>query len=333
MSTKSDRVKTAILKALNEVAGPAGASRITERVASMGLSLQPRTIRFYLLQLDGAGMTRFVSKRLGREITERGREELTHANALDKVGFVAAKVDTLGYRMSFTNRMGRGTIITNLALIDARVAKMALREMRAVFEAGLSMGTRLAIAREGELLGNVVVPVNKVALGTVCSVTLNGIMLGEGIPVTSRFGGLVEMRDGEPIRFVELIEYAGTTLDPLEAFIMAGMTRVRECARTGSGIIGASFREVPSVALDDVSRIQHGMEKHGLSGILTVGKPNRPLLDVPVAEGRTGMIVIGGLNPVSAVHEAGIRLTIKSLAALEDFATFRPYEEVCHPDD
>jgi repressor of nif and glnA expression len=273
-------------------------------------------------------MTHFVSRRHGREITEKGREELTRSNVMDKVGFVAAKVDSLGYRMSFTLRKGSGTIISNITMINKRDLSRSLMNMEPVFAAGLSMGPKMALVREGEKMGGVTVPRGMVGLGTVCSVTVNGIMLDQRIPVTSRFGGLLEMRNREPVRFVELIEYGGTTIDPLEAFIKAGMTQVSKCARTGEGIIGASFREVPSVALDEVRRIQRSMNLHGLGGILAVGKPNRPLLDIPVGEGRTGIIVIGGLNPIAALQEAGIPLVAQSLAGLEDFKTFVPFKEI-----
>lgn len=329
MSDRTNRAKVAILRALRELDGPAGAARIMRKLGSAGVDLQPRTIRFYLMQLDAEGMTRIVSRRQGREITEHGIEELCHANVTEKIGFIAAKVDTLGYRMSFNNVAGEGTIIANMTLVDERILTMVLREMERVFAARMGMGTQMCVLRPGRRLGNSLVPDGSVGIGTVCSVTANGILLNEGIPVTSRFGGLIEMRDGKAVRFVELIEYRGTTLDPLEAFIRAGMTRVRECARTGSGLIGASFREVPAAAVDEVRGIRKAMEKRGLGGILVVGDPSRPLLDIPVAEGRAGMIVVGGLNPIGAAHEAGIRLAMVSLAGLEDFETFMNYEEAC----
>jgi repressor of nif and glnA expression len=147
--------------------------------------------------------------------------------------------------------------------------------------------------------------------------------------VTSRFGGLLEMRGGQAVRFIELIEYSGTTLDPLEAFIRAGMTNVRACAASGAGIIGASFREIPSAAIEDAMKLQKAMRRKGLGGIMAIGQPNKPLLGVPVAEGRTGVIVVGGLNPVAALHEAGIRISMLSLAGLEDYRAFKDCEELC----
>jgi len=327
MTTRGDKSKTAILKALHDINGPAGASHIATQLLLMGMPLHPRTIRFYLLQLDENGFTRLVSKRQGRGMTERGREELARANVLGKIGFVAAKIDALGYRMSFTNQKGEGTVVTNSALINRTDLARALMVMAPVFAGHFGMGTKLALSHAGDALGNTVVPEGSVAVHTVCSVTVNGIMLHESVPVVSRFGGLVEMQSGKPVRFVELIEYRGTTVDPLEVFIRANMTRVQECARNGTGIIGASFREIPSVAVADVHRIQKNMESHGLGGILAVGMPNQPLHDIPVAEGRSGMIVAGGLNPIAAMHEAGIQTSIRSLSYLRDFREFHTVEE------
>jgi repressor of nif and glnA expression len=248
---------------------------------------------------------------------------------MEKVGFVAGKVDTLGYQMSFNNRSATGTIIMNVSWILHRHVPRALSEIRQVFLKKLGMGTRLALIPPHAELGDTAVPGDAVGVATVCSVTVNGIMLHEGIPVTSRFGGLLEMRNGEPVRFVHLIEYEGTTLDPLEIFIKAGMTRVRQCAASGSGYVGASFREIPSVAIEDARRIGKAMEVHGMGGILKIGKPNQPLLDIPVAEGRAGMIVMGGLNPVAAVEESGIPVPLRSLAGLMPYDALDTFESVC----
>jgi len=322
---QNSSVKLAILRALHELGGPAGAARLLQRISTDEARLQPRTIRHYLLQLDREGLTRFVNRRRGRELTPRGRDELTHANIIERVGFVAAKIDALGYRMTYRIGAGAGTIIANIALIGESYLARALEYMKPVFARHLCMGSKLAVVRAGRSLGGLAVPPGRVALGTVCSMTVNGILLAERIPVTARFGGLLELHDGQPVRFLELLEYRGTTIDPLEFFINANMTTVRDCARTGSGIIGASFREIPTVALGEVQRIVRQMERQGLASILAIGRPNQPLLHIPVAEGRTGMIVVGGMNPFAALREAGAQVQIQSLAGLEDFGSFLPF--------
>ena len=328
MVKRSETAKAAILKVLSDASKPMGASRIASALLAMGLDLQPRKIRLYLLQLDEESFTKLISKRFGRVITERGREELARANVMEKVGIVAAKLDSLGYRMTFRIREGTGTIIMNVCLINAKDLERVLPEMKSVFARDLGMGKKLIVAREGKTMGGTEVPKRMLAVGTICSVTLNGILLHEGIPVVSRFGGLLEMRNWTPVRFVEAIEYRGSTLDPIEVFIRADMTRVRNVVRSGSGLICASFREVPSVAIDDIRRAERAFSPHGLSGILALGKPNQPFLGVPVSEGYSGMVVIGGLNPIAAAYEAGIPISIRSLAGLQEFSTLKSIDEV-----
>lgn len=324
MKMRSDTAKSAIMKVLSESGKPLGASQIVSALLSMGVDLQPRTVRHYLLKLDSLGFTTLVSRRRGREITERGREQVSQSGGLPRMGFVAARVDSLGYSMSFNVRDGKGTIITNISFVDPGDFGLAMKEIRLVVDQGFSVGGMILVAQGGADLGSMVVPEGTMAIGTVCSVTLNGIFLKEGIPIVSRFGGLLEIRDRKPVRFVNMIEYRGSTLDPLEVFIRADMTRVRNAVLRGSGIVCASFREVPAVSVEQIRRVELKMKSHGLGGILVIGRPSQPLFDIPVSEGYCGIVVMGGLNPIAAVREAGIRVSTQSLAGLLDFDRLVP---------
>jgi repressor of nif and glnA expression len=150
-------------------------------------------------------------------------------------------------------------------------------------------------------------------------VTFNGILGAAGIATTSRFGGLVELRSGRPLRFTELISYDGSTLDPLEIFIRGRMTSVRSAVVSGNGIIGASFREMPAAALPRAVEIFERMAAMGMGWPLVIGRPNQPLLDVPVPHGRVGFVVAGGLNPLAGVEEAGIETASHAMATLCGF--------------
>jgi HTH-type transcriptional regulator, global nitrogen regulator NrpRI len=323
MNDKAD-VERAILRAMQEFDGPVGASRLTAQLQMDGLRIQPRTVRHYLLQMDREGVTRFVNRRRGRELTSRGRQEIARGDVYRRVGFIAGKIDSLTWRMRFDLDAGRGSIITNVALLEAARLPEAMQTVRRVLDRRWGMGRRMAVAEAGGVLGNVAVPSGYVALGPVCSITLNGILLSERIPVTSRYGGLLEVKDGKPLRLVELIEYSGTSLDPLEMFIHAGMTRVGDCARTGTGVIGVSVREFPAVAMGDFRRVIRRLDQLGLGGILAIGRPNQPIMNIPITDGRVGFIVAGGLNPIAALCETGIHARIQSLAGLADFASFHP---------
>jgi len=314
-----------ILRALNDAGRPLGASRLARDLEAMGIDISQRTVRYYLAMMDGEGLTRSRGKK-GREITPLGEQELANSFVAEKVGFVSAKVDELACQMTFQPRRRTGTIILNISTIPAEHIAQAVREMTAAFEAGLGMGRLTCLGPPGGTLGRFRVPADRFAIGTVCSVTLNGALLAAGIPAVSRFGGLLEVSEGQPARFTEMIYYEGSSLDPLEIFISGHMTSVREAARTGHGVIGASFREIPAVAVPRVRKLCARLDRLGLGGLMTVGKPNRPLLEVPVHEGRAGLVVVGGLNPVAAVEEAGIETHNKALTGLFDYEQLVPFE-------
>ena len=331
MKLTSTEIKQRILKVLLRLGRSAGSSQIAELLRGWGVDLSERSIRLYLLQLDADGLTELISRRAGRALTAKGRAEVEQGDAIERVGFIAGQIDELNYRMGFSLRAGMGTLVVNTTLLSAKDEVAALDVVRPVFAARLGMGSRLLVLRAGatyDLARAAVVPRGKIALVTVCSVSLNGIFLKEGIPVTSRYGGLLEFRNRLPARFVELLDYEGTTQDPLELFIRANMTSVRACEQTGNGRVGASFREFPSVALPAVLKIRDQLRLLGLDGIHAVGVPDQPLYGIPVGEGRTGLVVLGGLNPAAALEEAGIASENRSLAGLLDYTKFPEFRHL-----
>jgi len=327
MSDKTEKKRLAILRLLLESGRPLGSSKIEERLSAMGHEVSPRTVRYYLLGMDRDGLTENLGKR-GRRITEQGRRELDTARVIEKVGFLAAKIDRMTYRMSFDLAKKSGTVVINLSLLDPGQLQKSAGLITRVFEKGYSMGQLMGLFGPGERVGDFVIPEGMAALATVCSITLNGVLLAHGIPTNSRFGGLLELEDGEPVRFSEIITYAGTSLDPLEVFIRSGMTDYPGATTTGTGRIGVGFREVPADARDQVIELARRCEKAELGGFLTIGWPSQPLLGVPVAEGRVGVIVIGGLNPVAILEETALKVRSRALAGLADYRLLFPYWEL-----
>jgi len=289
---------------------------------SMGVDVQPRTVRYYLKQLDGEGLTRLVSRRLGRALTERGREVAASTDLTGHLSLMAARIDTLAYRMSFDLENGTGTVITNVYCVDPSHFPTVLSEIRLVVEQGLAVGQRVAVAQGGERIGSVTIPQGMMGVGTVCSITFNGIFQERAVPVTSRFGGLLEIRKRQYVRFLNMIEYRGSTMNPLEVFVRADMTRVRDVVLRGSGVICASFREIPAAAVPELRAIVRRARRHGLTGVLEIGKPGEALFGVPVAGGYCGVVVAGGLNTVAGAIERGVRVSFNTLAGLEDYTRF-----------
>ncbi len=323
---KTQRTMVAILRALRDAPGPLGAERIAEQLVSVGMDLSERAVRNYLAQADANGWTHNLGRR-GRYLTPSGRQELDGALVLDKVGFVSARVDTLAYRMSFDPATRKGTIILNISTIALEDVRPAFAELAKAYDANLGMGRLVAVAWPGEMVGDFHAPEGRLVIGTICSVSMNGVFLRAKIPARSRFGGLLEIEQGRPKRFTQIINYDGTSLDPLEIFIRGHMTTVANVASTGCGVIGASFREVPVAALSEVRRLANLCDKIGLGGVFAFGLPNQPLLDIPVSQGCAGVVVAGGLNPIAAVVESGIVTTSAAMHTMCDFNQLIDFRE------
>jgi len=327
MDSSLQRKFISILNILHETQKPLGGTRIAQKLQEIGYDLSQRTVRYYLEKMDKNGLTQNLGKK-GRIITPKGEEEIKSAFVIDKVGFVASKIDTLTYQMDFSLRKHKGKIILNVSTINRKDFQKAISYIQQVFQAGLGMGRLVFLGFPGDTIGNKLIADSHIAIGTVCSVTVNGVLLKKGIYTISRFGGILELSKGRPLRFTEIINYDGSSLDPLEIFIKGRITSVYQAAISGDGKIGASFREFPSVAFQSVEKIKKKLDQVGLGDILMIGKPGRPLLGIPVSNGRVGMIVAGGLNPLAAVEECGINTENTAMGTLFEFDKLMPFWEL-----
>ena len=322
-----ERKQLAVLRILKEAAKPLCSSKIAEELVASGYELSERTVRLYLKALDKLGLTENLGRR-GRLITEQGRRELDSSRGIEKVGFLSAKIDQMASSMNFDLAQLSGTVVINMSFFRPEELLESASLIGAVFREGFAMGKLVALFAPGERIGEMTVPERMVGIGTVCSISLNGVLLRHGIPVVSRFGGLLEVRDKKPTRFVEMIMYDGTTVDPLEVFIGSAMTDYLGAISSGNGRIGASFREFPAVARPQVVEITEGLEEAGLGGLLKIGWPSHPLMDIPVHEGRVGAIIAGGLNPVAVVEEGGKRIHSRALAGVVGYERLFSYLEL-----
>ena len=88
------------------------------------------------------------------------------------------------------------------------------------------------------------------------------------IPIDSKFGGILQMRQGQGLRFVELIHYDSSSLDPSEIFIRGKMTSIGQVAAGGNGKILANFREIPALSRSLVEGVIDDFTSAGINGVL-----------------------------------------------------------------
>ena len=321
------RKSLAILRVLDSTGDAMGAGAVAEALQAYGVDLTERAVRYHLEHLDGEGYTAPMG-RAGRKITERGRKEVAQAQVADKVGLVFARLEALAYLMDFDLESGRGSLVMNISHVPLDSGRRALTAMRATLASRFCTSRRVAVIPPGGRLGDHVVPEKMIGIGTVCSVTINGILYSQGIPVHSVFGGLLAVESHEPTRFVDLVQYGATSLDPLQIFIKGGATSVGQAVARGVGIVGAGFREFPSVARDHVISLVDRAARAGLHGVLAVGGASQPLCEAQVGLGRCGMVVCAGLNAIAAIEEARIATVSHAMATICDWGELTDIDEV-----
>jgi repressor of nif and glnA expression len=297
----------AILKVLSESSEPLGSITISRRLEKDGVFLSERGVRYHLRIADERGYTR-PGGRDGRMITPEGRQEVKEALAPQQLGFVRDKLELLAYLTTFDPERRTGQLAVNTSIIDKDKFEPALEAMKDAFRAGFCVSELVATAEEGDKLGSVVIPRGKIGLATVCGASINGVLLKAGVPTEFRFGGVLEIKNYTPRRFVAITEYAGTSNDPSEQFIQAKMTSVGQASRTGSGKILGAFRTIPAPAREAVEEKAARLKEAGIQGIFAMGNTSEPLCQISVASNRVGIVQIGGLNPIAAAVETGIEI-------------------------
>lgn len=327
-SQQVERKAISILKILSESPQPLGARLISRQLKEQGVELGERAVRYHLKLMDERGLTRPMERWDGREITPLGKEEINNALVADKIGFVLEKIELLAFRTSFDIERRTGLVPVNISFFPKQKFSEALQVMKEAFKAGLCVSDLVAVAPEGERLGEVLVPTGKVGLATVCSIIINGSLLKVGVPTDSRFGGVLQMRNNQPLRFANLIYYSGSTLDPSEVFIRAGMTDVQGVIRKGEGKILANFREIPAQCQPLVEKVTNQLEEAGLRGLIMMGAVSEAVYGVSVGLNKVGMILLGGLTPVAAAVEAGIEAENHAMSTLLDYQSLTKFQEL-----
>jgi repressor of nif and glnA expression len=241
--------------------------------------------------------------------------------------FIISRIENMMYEVTFDPLKRNGKIIVNISIVNESDFKKVIGFIRQAMHSGLSVSPYIKIIRAGEKFGNLTIETGKVGLATACSITIDGVLLKAGVPVKPKFGGVVEIIEGSPLRFTEILSYDSTTIDPLDVLMSQELTSVTEMIGTGSGKILANLREAPMGARNRIEQVLDSLVEAGFSCILEVGEPNSDILGFPVGRDKLGIAVIGGTNPMALVQEHGIDINTQEMSILLDI------EEMSHIDE
>ncbi len=294
---RTERKYIEILRILKEHKDPMGAKRLSELMTERGFILSDRAVQYYLSYLDTMGFTEKVGNQ-GRILTAAGMKETDNALVDDRIGFVISKLERLAYRSTFDPATSTGDVAYNLSIVPEEFAEKVKSAFDEVVRAGCGFFNSYRIIDHDPR-----VPSGSVGFITLCSISMDGVFQRKGIPVRMAFGGRLEIENGVPRQFRDLIAYRGTTIDPLELFISAGLTSISGFARSKTGIALANVRQVPCAAKKHVEETIRMMNACGFVFPVTLGNQ---VFNLPSSPYRLSIVAFSGMNYIGNTVEHGI---------------------------
>ncbi|HWR25602.1 MAG TPA: DUF128 domain-containing protein [Methanosarcina sp.] len=320
MDPQIERKLIEIMRVIHESDKPIGARAIADELNNRGYDIGERAVRYHLRILDERGFTRKHGY-AGRTLTELGESEMSDALIGDRFGFVISRIEEMAFRTTYKPETNEGVVAVNISYFDKDDLETVIDVLSYTAHAGYMISPRVRIFEEDEEL--ISLPRGKIGIATVCSVTFDGLLLKAGIPVEPSYGGILQMENQKPARFLDLISYSGTSIDPIDIFMRRKTTSVLDVLDKGEGRILANMRQINSSAYDTAKEIIKRAEKIGLGGSFPPGEIDEALLGAPVETGKFGIAIAGGINGICALEETGIKIETNPISTVLEYKTMK----------
>jgi HTH-type transcriptional regulator, global nitrogen regulator NrpRI len=294
---RTERKYIEILRILREHQEPMGAKRLSELMAERGFILSDRAVQYYLSYLDTMGFTEKIGNQ-GRILTPDGHAETDNALVDDRIGFIISKLERLAYRSTFDPSTSTGDVAYNLSIVPKDSFEATKTAFDEVIKAKCGFFSAYRVVDNDPRI-----PAGSVGFISICSISMDGVFQRKGIPVKMAYGGRLEIEQGIPKRFRDLIGYRGTTIDPLELFISSGLTSITGFIRSKTGIALANVREVPFVAKEQAEETISLMKSNGFVFPVMMGSQ---IFNLPANPFRLSIVAFSGLNFIGNCVEQGI---------------------------
>jgi len=311
-----------ILRILHENHDAIGARLVADKMNERGYPIGERGVRYHLRILDERGLTQRQGYD-GRIITGLGIDELNNALVGDRLGVIITRIENLIYDTTFDLETGKGTIITNTSIIDKYELDRTMEILRHVIYGGYSISPYIKLIEEGTVTADFKIPDGKIGIATMCSITVDGILLKNGIPANTKYGGILDIKNSKPTQFDDIIMYNGTSIDPMRIFINKKMTRVLDAVDSGAGKLLANVRDIPETAVSEARKVLDSVMELELGSVVEIGEPGKAMLNAPIDSGKVGILVYAGVNSMAAVDESGINVVTHPISTIVDFKEMR----------
>ena len=225
-----------------------------------------------------------------------------------KIPFLLSKTWNLIQQVDFDVEKRKGDIISNVSYLNKADLDLALEIMEETYN-----NNPKYINPYYKLIDH---PTDddKIGIATICSLSIDGILIDNGIMSNPKYGGLLELT--EPPLFIDLISYNGSTEDPHKIFLAKNMTSITR--NIGPSKILASFKEIPYISRDYSVYLLDILNNIGFS-IYKIGKPRELAYNAKADNYNFGVVTGSGLNSIGAIQEKGIDVEVKAIEKLLPF--------------
>ncbi len=315
-----------ILSVLDRMDKPLTSQGITEELRDIGIPLTDRMVRHYLQLLDGKGFTVNLGKQ-GRRITDAGRDELMKSYVYGRSDLIKDQIIKLISDARFDVNRQRGEVLVNLSLIGEGEEQEVRRVLWEVCSSGL-FPPFVKIVHSGERLCRREVPDGVFGLATMSSITIDEILLNNGIYVTTDWPiGLLEIRELKPVRVTCSIGTEGLSIDPAAMMICKRMGSVYDAVTKGRGEVLADYREIHHITRTRaIGLLRKAVDLFG--GLIIVGRSGENILGRQTKQGYAGIIVFCGESLPAALEEKGIETNTRTVESAINFKELEPIAPV-----
>lgn len=246
-----------------------------------------------------------------------------------RVQFLLTKAWNLIHNVNFNISTGQGNLIANISYLNKDDLDRTIEIMAETYK------THQNYVNPYYKIVNHPNDNNIKGIATICSFSIDGILIKNGIMSTPKYGGL--LKTGANPCFIELISYNGSSLDPHEIFIFKNMTSISPNSTTintptidtksrseKNNHILASLKEVPFITRSNAISILDKIKEMRISNY-KAGKPRELIYNAIVDNYNFGIVTPSGLNPIAAAKESGIDLKVKTVTDTIEFKTMEKY--------
>lgn len=307
---------------------PQTSGELQQSLEKRGISLDSRTIRYHLANLEELKLITKIGKK-GALLTKEGIEEAKGLLVFDRVGLPSLETEKILMETDFNPFTKKGRFIANTLLVNNEELESALEELVKLSETSVIVSPLIGLAREGERLWNCTIPSGSTGILCLSSMNYDAVLQKSGIPVETIATGLYRMKNWESRGFTEMISHHGTTLSPGELLIRGRYTSVSDYADTGTGYLTAAIKTFPSFLYDKVmSLLDDYNSKQIFNGVIEKNYVMSPLFRMSARDRNRGyFIAFGGANYFGSLIEKGITRNLKISSCLY------PVEKMAKPSE